>query len=306
MIEPRFFVRPEPLDLERLLALTGATAAGRDGAGLAIRSVSSVERAGPSDLSLFMEGVRPEMLGESRAGALLLSPEHANYAPAGAVALLAVDPLGAFARVAAALYPAAARPQAIFGPGVAPGAVVHPEARLEPDVSVDPGAVIGPRAEIGRGAVICANAVIGADVRLGRGAAVGPGASIVHALIGDRVTIQQGVRIGQGGLSLLRPRERLPTAPPIGRAIVQDDVEIGANATIDRGSDRDTVIGEAAKIDNLVHIGQNVVIGRHCVIFADAVIEEGARLKDYSVLGRSDGRSAAVMSAPGVRRAPSA
>jgi UDP-3-O-[3-hydroxymyristoyl] glucosamine N-acyltransferase len=176
------------------------------------------------------------------------------------------------------LNAARGRPQAVFGPGVAPGAVVHPDARLEQDVTVDPGAVIGPRAEIGRGTVICANAVVGPDVRLGRESAVGAGATLVNALIGDHVVIHQGARIGQSSADVAPGQ----TASRAGRVILQDDVVIGANATIDRGSVRDTVIGEGSRIDNLVHIRQDVVIGRRSTISAGVVIEPGSRLPDFT------------------------
>jgi UDP-3-O-[3-hydroxymyristoyl] glucosamine N-acyltransferase len=177
------------------------------------------------------------------------------------------------------LNAARGRPQAVFGPGVAPGAVVHPDARLEQDVTIDPGAVVGPRAEIGRGSVICANAVVGPDVRLGRGSAVGAGATLVNALVGDRVVIHQGARIGQSGVEV-EPGE---SASRAGRVILQDDVVVGANATIDRGSLRDTVVGEGSRIDNLAHIRQDVVIGRRSTISAGAAIAPGARLPDFTI-----------------------
>ncbi len=139
------------------------------------------------------------------------------------------------------IYPEAARPGSLFdGHGVSPGANVHPLARLEADVIVDPGAVIGPHAEIGAGAVIGPNAVIGPDVRIGRNSSIGAGATICNALIGDRVIIHPGVRIGQDGFGFaMSPRGHLKV-PQVGRVIIQDDVEIGANCTIDRGANRDT------------------------------------------------------------------
>ena len=169
------------------------------------------------------------------------------------------------AMVMARLYPGALRPGSSFGEtGVSPAAFVHPSARLEAGVVVDPGAVIGRGAEIGAGTMIGANAVIGPEVRIGRDGAVGASTTIVAALIGDRVIIHPGAHIGQDGFGFaLGPRGHLKV-PQIGRVIIQDDVEIGAGATIDRGANRDTVIGEGAKIDNLVQIAHNVVIGRHC------------------------------------------
>ena len=161
--------------------------------------------------------------------------------PQGVAALVAREPYRACAIVTARLYPDATRPGSLFDAhGVSPGANVHPAARLEPDVTVDPGAVIGPRAEIGAGAVIGPNAVIGPDVRIGRQSAVGAGATVCNALIGDRVIIHPGARIGQDGFGFaMGPRGHLKV-PQIGRVVIQDDVEIGANSTIDRGANRDT------------------------------------------------------------------
>jgi UDP-3-O-[3-hydroxymyristoyl] glucosamine N-acyltransferase len=160
-------------------------------------------------------------------------------------------------------FPPTQGPHSLFdAQAIAPGAVVHPTAEIEDGVIVDPGAVIGPRAGIGSGTVIGANAVIGPGVQIGRDCSVGPNASIVHALIGDGVIVHPGCRIGQGGL------QGGAGAPQAGRVIIQDGVQIGANATVDRGSDRDTVIGEGAIIDNLVQIGHNCALGRHCVIGA--------------------------------------
>ena len=125
-------------------------------------------------------------------------------------------------------------------PGTASGAFVHSSARLEAGVIVDPGVVIGPRAEIGAGTLIGPGAVIGPDVRIGRDCAIGANASVLCALIGDRVIIHPGARIGQDGFGYLPSAKGYQKIPQTRRVIVQDDVEIGANATIDRGASRDT------------------------------------------------------------------
>ena len=162
---------------------------------------------------------------------------------------------------------------------------MHPSARLEPGVTIDPGAVVGPGAEIGTGTVIASNAVVGPQVRIGRHCSVGPNAPILNALIGDRVILHPGVRIGQDGFGFaLGPQGHLKV-PQVGRVIVQNDVEIGANSTIDRGANRDTVIGEGTKIDNLVQIAHNVVLGRHCIIVAQVGIAGSVTLEDFVALG---------------------
>jgi UDP-3-O-[3-hydroxymyristoyl] glucosamine N-acyltransferase len=144
--------------------------------------------------------------------------------------------------------------------------------------------VIGPGAEIGAGTLIAANSVIGPEVRVGRGCTIGSNVTISHALIGDRVTIHPGCQIGQDGFGYIQAAKRHVKVPQIGRVIIQDDVEIGALTTIDRGGIRDTVIGEGTKIDNLVQVGHNTTIGRHCIIVSQTGISGSVTIGDYAVL----------------------
>jgi UDP-3-O-[3-hydroxymyristoyl] glucosamine N-acyltransferase len=160
--------------------------------------------------------------------------------------------------------------------------------------------VIGPRAEIGAGSVIAATAVIGPDVLIGRDCKIGAGCSITHALIGDRVVIHPGCRIGQDGFGYTTDAVQ-QKIPQTGRVIIQNDVEIGAATTIDRGGIRDTVIGQASKIDNLCQIGHNVVIGRHCIVVAQSGLSGSVTLEDYAVLGGSVGLAPHVTIGRGAR-----
>jgi UDP-3-O-[3-hydroxymyristoyl] glucosamine N-acyltransferase len=145
--------------------------------------------------------------------------------------------------------------------------------------------VVGPEAEIGSGTVIGAGAVIGPQVRIGRDCSIASGTTIVHSLVGDRVIIHPGCHIGQDGFGFVMGPEGHVKVPQLGRVIIQDGVEIGAGTTIDRGANRDTVIGEGSKIDNLVQVGHNVVIGRHCIVVAQTGISGSATLGDFVVLG---------------------
>ena len=162
---------------------------------------------------------------------------------------------------------------------------MHASARIEAGVTIDPLAVIGPGAEIGAGTLIAAGAVIGPGVAIGRDCAIGAGATVLCALIGDRVIIHPGARIGQDGFGYLPSPKGHQKIPQTRRVIIQDDVEIGANTTIDRGGTRDTVIGEGTKIDNLVQIGHNVSIGRHCVIVSQTGISGSVEVGDFVMLG---------------------
>ncbi|HLL27588.1 MAG TPA: UDP-3-O-(3-hydroxymyristoyl)glucosamine N-acyltransferase [Xanthobacteraceae bacterium] len=286
MTEAVFSRAGTPLSLDEIVGLTDAKVT--KGADLArkITSVRPLDLAGPFDLSFLENRNFLDAFRSTDAGACFVANAHASEAPAGVVALVVKEPYRAYVKIARALFERELKPAALFGgKGIASGTAVHPEARLEDGVVADPGAVIGPRAEIGMGTLIGANAVIGADVRIGRDCSIGAGVSIQHTLLGDRVVIHPGARIGQDGFGYLPGKEGHLKIPQVGRVIIQDDVEIGANTTIDRGANRDTMIGEGSKIDNLVQIGHNVSIGRHCVIAGQAGISGSCTLGDYVVLG---------------------
>jgi UDP-3-O-[3-hydroxymyristoyl] glucosamine N-acyltransferase len=286
MADPVFFRLASALTLADIVSATGAKAAEGADLGRAVTGLAPLDRAGPRDL-VFLDN--PRYAGElehTAAAACLVTAKFAARVPQGTVALVTHQPYRAFAVVAGKLFPDAMRPGSMFGSaGQAPGSFVHPSARLEPGVVVDPGAVIGPGAEIGSGTVIGANAVIGPQVRIGRNGSIGPNATVIHALLGDRVILHPGVRIGQDGFGFaLGPQGHLKV-PQVGRVIIQNDVEIGANTSIDRGANRDTVIGEGTKIDNLVQIGHNVVVGRHCIIVSQVGIAGSVTIEDFVALG---------------------
>ena len=156
---------------------------------------------------------------------------------------------------------------------------------LEDGVSIEPFATIEADVQIGRGTVVFSQAVIAAGCRIGRDCRIGRSVTIEHALVGNRVIVHAGARIGQDGFGYVPGPSGLLKSVQIGRVVIQDDVEIGANTTVDRGGIRDTVIGEGTKIDNQVQIGHNVVVGRHCVIVAQVGIAGSTTLEDGVVLG---------------------
>lgn len=287
MSDPNFFTRPRPASLREIAVWTGARLVDDARADLLITGLGPLDTAGPTELTFLDNKKYASQLESTRAGACLVHPSFVARVPAGVAALETADPYRAFATVLAKLFPAALRLEGPEGGDVgtsAASAHVHPSAKLEPGVTVETGAVVGARAEIGTGTVISANAVIGHDVRIGRNGYVGANATVIHALVGNRVIIHGGARIGQDGFGFaMGPRGHLKV-PQIGRVIIQDDVEIGANSTIDRGAIRDTVIGEGTKIDNLVQIAHNVTIGRHCVIVSQVGIGGSTTLEDFVVV----------------------
>jgi UDP-3-O-[3-hydroxymyristoyl] glucosamine N-acyltransferase len=282
----QFFPRPQALTVRDIAALTGAVPC--DGVNLdhAVAGIAALERARSSDLVFIDSPKYVDRLADTRAGVCLAMDRFVEGAPASLNVLRTKQPFRDFVTVARKLYPDSLKPTSLFdGQPAAPGAMVHPTSEIEQGVIIDPGAVIGPRAAIGSGTVIGAHAVIGPDVQIGRDGSVGPGASIVHALIGDGVIIHAGCRIGQDGFRYHPTAQGHIKVPQVGRVVIQDNVEIGANTTIDRGGSGDTVIGEGTKIDNLVQIGHNCNIGRHCIIVSQCGLSGSVTLGDYAVLG---------------------
>jgi UDP-3-O-[3-hydroxymyristoyl] glucosamine N-acyltransferase len=284
MNDPAFLRRSRGLTLEEIVTLTGATLASPPPRLRPVVDVAPLDRASPHDLAFFDNRKFAAAAVATHAGVCLTTTALAGDLPPNVAVLTVRDPYRAFVAVSRELFPQALRPSSLSAPGEFSGAHVDKRARMEDGVSVDPGAVIGPDVEIGSGSIIGANAVIGAGVKIGRDSSIGANATISEALIGDRVIIHPGCKIGQDGFGFVMGKSHLKV-PQVGRVIIQDDVEIGAGTTIDRGAIRDTVIGEGTKIDNLVQVGHNVCIGRHCILVALTGISGSATLEDFVVLG---------------------
>ena len=260
------FFRPfPPITLEVVAARGGVTLPPSSDRSRSFSAIASLDLATPSDVSVLRECDEIEALETTRAGACFVAPRHRGRVPAGTIALETEDFARAFERVAAVLYPHGARPASVLGKtGIDATAIVHRDARLEPGVTLDPGVVIGPRAEIGSGTIIGAGSTIGAGVRIGRDCAIDCQVSIAYAFIGDGVVIHSGVRIGHGGPWLAPDRDA--NRLHVGRVIIQNGVEIGANAAIERGGMGDTVIGDGSRIEALASIGPDVTVERMSIV----------------------------------------
>jgi len=291
MAQPSFFEPPPPSTLADIAALTTADLIDRSRADQQVRGLASLDQAGPMHLTFFDNVKYADQLASTQAGACLVNARFEASVPAHVAVLRAAQPFRAFVQVARAFHSDALRPSSLFRlTGIAASAVVDPSVRLEDGVIVDPLAVIGPGVEIGAGTVIGAGAVIGANVRIGRDCNVGARTGIQFALIGNNVLIHPGCSIGQDGYGFVffGPDGHLKV-PQTGRVLIQNDVEIGAGTTIDRGSLRDTVIGEGTKIDNQVQIGHNVTIGRHCLLAAQIGLAGSLTIGDNVALGAKVG-----------------
>ncbi|MBF0166581.1 MAG: UDP-3-O-(3-hydroxymyristoyl)glucosamine N-acyltransferase [Alphaproteobacteria bacterium] len=280
MADSRFFDRVGPFSLEELAHLSGAGIAPGSSPNVKLADVATLETAGPQDVVFLIERKLKDALASSKAGACILSPQLSGLAPSGMAVLIHPDPKRAFALISQAFYP-----QAAPRPGIAASAVVDPTARIGAGSCIEAGVVIGPHAVLGERVHVGPNAVLGRGVTVGDDSRIGPLVSLQCCDIGKRVLLHPGVAIGQDGYGFAASRDgHHVKLPQMGRVLISDDVEIGANTTIDRGASGDTVIGPHTKIDNLVQIGHNVRTGLGCGITAQVGISGSTTIGDLSLL----------------------
>ncbi|MEC9343541.1 MAG: UDP-3-O-(3-hydroxymyristoyl)glucosamine N-acyltransferase [Pseudomonadota bacterium] len=289
MTLPSFF-DPTPRKLAEIAKATGASLPDAQAAERVVETAGPVEAAPGNSISFVDNPKYLRHLQTTQATAVFCQEKFLDRVPGNVVALVHPQPYQAYATALGMLYPTASRPEPVTGEtGVSQQAHVGDGVTLEDDVIIEAGAVVGDGASIGRGARILAGAVVGRQVQIGRGTVVGIHVSVLNAFVGDHVILHAGVRIGQDGFGFAMGPGGHRKVAQIGRVIIQDHVEIGANSTVDRGSNRDTVIGEGTKIDNLVQIGHNVVIGRHCILVGHVGIAGSATIGDYVVVAGQAG-----------------
>lgn len=279
MPDPRFYEQLGPVTLADLVERAGASLFEAD-VGLGARSIVEVAplaRAGESSVSFFADRRYRSALRETGAGACFMPAEHADLAPEGCARLITREPHAAFARAARSLHRARRH--------LAEGRPVHEDAQIDEGVTLSPGVVVGPGARIGAGTVLGGNAVIGPGVEIGRDCRIGANATVLFAVIADRVRILSGAVIGEAGFGVTTGKEGVIDVPQLGRVIIEEEVTVGANTTVDRGAWEDTVIGAHTKIDNLVQIAHNVRLGRNCMLAAHTGISGSVVVGDGAVFG---------------------
>ncbi|HEX4158637.1 MAG TPA: UDP-3-O-(3-hydroxymyristoyl)glucosamine N-acyltransferase [Rhizomicrobium sp.] len=286
MADPRFYDNRGPFALAVVCLRAGATLPENTDPDSPIVDLASLAGAGSRHLTFCSSRKATEAITESQAGYCFIETGALITAPALRTLLIrSCSVPHAFAAAARLFYPE-------HGLGRwDQDQPIHPSAKLEENVRLAPGVSIGPGAEIGSGTMIGPNAVIGRGVMIGRDCEIGSHVGIGFALLGDNVTVLPGAQIGQPGFGVASSGRAHDKIPQLGRVIIQDNTEVGACTTIDRGALGDTVIGEGTKIDNLVQIGHNNQIGRHCIVVAQVGISGSCELGDFVVLGGQVGIS---------------
>jgi UDP-3-O-[3-hydroxymyristoyl] glucosamine N-acyltransferase len=275
--DERFYARSGPYNLAQVALAAGGTAIEAD---LLLTGVAPLQAAGPAEVSFLDNRRYTSALERTRAGAVIVHPDMIRRVPSSAIAIVTAATYEGWARVAMLFYaPPPLSPGIHSTASVASSAKVHSTASVGPFASIEDRVCIGPHCRIGPYVSISSGVVIGADARLDAHV------SVSHALLGARVHLHPGVRIGQEGFSFARTESGFLTIPQLGRVLIGDDVEIGANSTVDRGSVQDTIIGAGTRIDNLVQIGHNVQLGKCCVIVAQVGISGSTVLGDFVQVG---------------------
>lgn len=280
MADPRFFSVPRRLTLEELAGITGAEPAHGADLSLTLEDVAPLDAASSNHLSFLDNARYRDQFFTTKAGACIVHPDMAAKAPAGVQLLLSRNPYKAYALAAQAFYPEE-KPES----EISARASIHPSAKIGAGCTIACGVVIEDGAQIGDHCWIEANAVIGSNVEIGDGCRIGANATVSHSVIGRRTRLYPGVRIGQDGFGFAIDPKGHVKVPQLGRVIIGDHVEIGANTTIDRGAGPDTVIGSGTWIDNLVQIGHNVRIGRGCIIVSQTGISGSTVIEDFVAIG---------------------
>ena len=251
---------------------------------LSFRDVAALHQAGPEEVSFLSNPKYYDNFASTAAGCIIIEAKHLNFAPGNKWLLVAKNSYAAYALIAALFYPAASSTGII-----SERACIDPSANIGKNVAIADCAVIGANVSIGDNSIIGANAVVGAGVQIGVGTNICAGVTVSHAIIGNSVMIHPGVRIGQDGFGFATVGGVHLKVPQLGRVVIGNNVEIGANTCIDRGTNNDTIIGDNCQIDNLVQIGHNVVLGKGCVLVSMTGVSGSTVFEEYVVAGGQSG-----------------
>ena len=283
MSDSRFFKKADSLTLARIIEITGARLEGEGDLSRLFVDVQGLDKAGEKDVSWMFVSSMKEALLHSKAGACLVSEEFAPFVPKGTVCLVCKDPHRSYGLLSQAFYPVEVNGI------VSERAFVDSSAVIGEGTQVDAGAYIGPKVVLGKRCHIYPNAVIMDAVQMGDDCIVGPNATVSHCLAGNKVYIYPGAQVGQDGFGFAMSAQGPVKVVQLGRVIIGNDVEIGANTTVDRGAMGDTVIGNGVRVDNLVQIAHNVKVGDNCVLVSQVGIAGSTELGPFVVLAGQAG-----------------
>ena len=287
MADPRFYSVAGPFNLKKL-ASTAVAELQSNYAGIPKQysDVAVLRDATSEHVSFINNRKYIKDFENSSAGVIIVPPDLVEKAPRSASLLISKNPYNSYARIASSYYPSLLTP-----PKSKSNGLISPNSKIEETACLDVGVVVKDGVEIGENTFVGANTIIERGVSIGANSWIASNVTLAYCLIGERVTIHTGVRIGQDGFGFAPGSPLHDKVPQLGRVIIDNDVEIGANTCIDRGALLDTEIGEGSKLDNLVQIGHNVKIGKGCLITGQVGIAGSTDVEDYVMVGGQAGIS---------------
>lgn len=284
MADPRFFTKSKPILLANLATQIGAQLSDDAAAEKLVIDVATLDSAGADDISFLDNKKYVPALATTKAGVVILEASYVERLPEGVVGLVTPTPYLTFALASSYFYPVPA-----VVPNVHASAEIDDTAIIGSGCRIDAGVVIAENVEIGDNCHIGAHTVIEKGVKVGPHSRIGSTSYLSHCLIGSHANLHPGVRIGTRGFGFAVGPQGAVDMPQIGRVVIGDFVEIGANSTVDRGAAGDTEIAMGCKIDNLVQIGHNVKLGKGCILAAMSGVAGSAVLEDFVVCGAQVG-----------------
>ena len=288
MSDPRFFKNSGPFTLKEINKFLGTELLdSKISNDYLVADISSLSLGRSENISFFQDIKYKKDLLNTKAGACIIKEEHKHLAPRGLLLIYSKNPYMDFTKISQKFYPLEVTPKSTTS--LTSQEKVHDSVQLGKDVFIEKGAVIGKKVIIGKNTTISSNCVIGSGVEIGSDCYIGPNVNITHSIIGNKNIIHQGSSIGQDGFGFAMSLEKHEKIPQVGRVIIGNNIEIGSNCAIDRGSLQDTIIKDGTKIDNLVHIAHNCIIGKNCIIAGMVGLAGSTILEDFVVMGAKSG-----------------
>lgn len=284
MIDTSFYINHGPMSLQKVAEITGAVLQDASKADVLVRDIATLARAGQGEICFFYDKKMKEQGALMKATACVTTEELVSFVPETTIKLISKDPKRAFLKLNMAMYDEKSR-----GLGIAATAKIAKTAKLGKNCFVGENAVIEDNVVIGDNCLIEHGAVITNDCKIGNNCRIGVNAKVSFCEMGNDCYIYAGAQIGNDGFGFMMIDGKHQRIPQLGRVIIGDDVEVGANSCIDRGALDDTIVGDGCRIDNLSQIAHNDIMGRGCIVVAQTGIAGSCTFGDYVVCGGQTG-----------------
>lgn len=280
MIDSRFYKNNGPFSLGKIADICGAELQDASKADVMINDIAGITSDKEGEICFFFDRKKKEMASQIKTTACVTTSTFVELIPQGVIVLTCDDPHSAFIKLNRAMYT-----EIMHAPEIHERAVVSPSAKIGKNCYIGANAVVGDGAVIGDNCYLEPNCTIGDNCVLGNNCRIGANANVMHAILGNNVYIYGGARIGWDGFGFQTVAGQHQRIAQLGRVIIGNDVEIGANSCVDRGALDDTVIGDGCRIDNLVQVAHNDKLGRGCILVAQVGVAGSCTFGNYVVAG---------------------